>query len=155
MKRIPVVGLLLLLLLLAGCSGSVELGGVYLMDEYEGEEETLKAFVDSLGYYVEAVEDGYNFTPIVLQDGELIALSEEPWGLLKAENNRYKVFLYIGDLFGVVNGQEAMEAELNRESFVFNYYMNLKALDDSLKGKIEGGGHSDTVHLKKIETGAQ
>ena len=68
---------------------------------------------------------------------------------------KYKVFLYIGDLFGVVNGQEAMEAELDRESFVFNYYMNLRARDDSLKGKIEGDGHSDTVHLKKIETGTQ
>jgi hypothetical protein len=53
--------LLIALLTLAGCSKPVELGEIYIVDEYGGENEAIAEFVDSLGYFVEAASDGYAF----------------------------------------------------------------------------------------------
>ncbi len=148
MKVMSIVGLtLIILLVMTGCSKPMELGEIYIIDEYDGDNEAIKAFIDSMGYYVEVTADGYSFFPIVIQEGEIIALSEEPWGLLKSDKNRYRIFLYLGDLYGAVFGQEAVDAELEKDSYIFNYYLDVKAKEGALKGKIVGAGASDSIHL--------
>jgi len=151
-KRIPVILVgLALILAFAGCSKPVELGGVYVVDEYQGENEAILEFLESLGCYVEPTADGYAFVPVVIQEGELIALSEEPWSLLESEKNRYRIFLYLGDVYGAVFGPEALQAELEEDPYMFNYSLEVKAQEDGLKGKIVGGGESDRIHLTRLE----
>ena len=148
MKAMRVPGLLLLILLvLAGCSKPVELGGVYIVDEYGGDSEAIKAFVGSFGYELEATSDGYAFYPFVVLEGESYYLSEKPWQLLKSQKNRYRIFLYFGDLYGLYAGQEAMAAELDKDAYIFNYTLDVKAREGALKGKIIGAGAKDPIQL--------
>ena len=156
MKSMRIMGIVLAVFLaLTGCSKPVELEGIYILDEYEGENEAIRAFTESLGYYVEATSDGYSFLPIVLQEGEIIALSEEPWGLLRSEKNRYRIFLYTGDLTAFVKGPDALQEELDQDPYIFNHYLEVRARDDGLQGRIVGAGEKAAVHLAKMETETQ
>lgn len=140
MKRFG-IPLLILVLYLSGCSRPVSIGGLYLLDRYDGSNPVLKELVGSLGVYVEPYtsEDqgpGFAFIPVLVSEGQLQPIPDQsvadpPWRLLATDKNRY-----------------AIPLALDKQ-----YAWDARAKEESLEGRLQGLEEKSFFRFTKVETG--
>ena len=126
-------------ILLVSCAETVDIEGIYLLEEYRGETSGFNDLVGQLGYVVQLYEDeeggsGLAFIPVVLVDGEFNmipdnSLSDPPWRLLRSNKNRYTVPLPL----------EVM------------YSWEARAKTDILEGRLQGSGEKGFIRFRKVE----
>ena len=128
-----------LVILLVSCAEIVDIEGIYLLDEYRGENTGFSDLMGQLGYVVQQYEDeengpGFAFIPVVLIDGELNmipdnSLSDPPWRLLQSKKNKYTVPLPLDTM----------------------YSWEARAKTDILEGRLQGSGEKGFIRFKKVE----
>ena len=128
-------------LCLSGCSRPVSIGGLYILESYDGANPVLEELVGSLGIYVEAYESeeqgpGYAFVPVLVSEGQLQpiadrSIAEPPWRLSVSPKNRYEIPLFLDK----------------------QYAWDAKAKPDSLRGKLQGIDERGVLEFKLTEGG--